>query len=154
MPAPYDGGCLCGAIRYRLGAEPLSLYACHCRDCQRLTGSAFGLSMVVPRDALATLRGEPAAYDVAMPDGRRKQGRFCGRCSTRLWGEPARFPQVRILRPGTLDDTSWLRPVGSMWTRSAQPWVAISAGPFDHAEQPEDPLALIRAWQARAQQQQ
>jgi hypothetical protein len=153
MPAPYAGGCLCGAIRYRLDAEPLSLYACHCRDCQRLTGSAFALSMPVARDALATLSGEPRAYDVAMPGGRRKHGRFCGACSTRLWGEPARFPKIRILRPGTLDDTSWLRPVGSIWTRSAQPWVAALAGAFDHAEQPEDPLALIRAWQGRAQQQ-
>ena len=153
MPAPYDGGCLCGAIRYRLDAGPLSLYACHCRDCQRLTGSAFALWMVVARDALATLCGEPHAYDVAMPDGRRKRGRFCGACSTRLWGEPERHPRVRILRPGTPHDTTGLQPIGSIWTRSAQPWVAALGGAFDHAEQPQDPPALVRAWQGRAQQQ-
>ena len=52
MPAPYDGGCLCGLIRYRLTDEPLTLYACHCTDRQRETGSAFGLSMIVPKSAI------------------------------------------------------------------------------------------------------
>ena len=112
MPAPYHGGCLCGLIRYRVTDEPLTLYACHCTDCQRRTGSAFALSMVVPKGALELLRGEPRRYAVTSSDGRQKNGRFCGECSTRLWGEPLKFPQVAVLQPGTLDDTSWLWPIG------------------------------------------
>ena len=150
MPAPYDGGCLCGAVRYRLAAEPLTLYACHCTDCQRQTGAAFGLSMVVARGALSLLQGEAQRFCVRMPDGRGKQGRFCGQCATRLWGEPEKYPEIFVLRPGTLDDTSWLAPVGHIWTRSAQPWVAIPGDTLNFEAQPEDRLALIRAWQERS----
>jgi len=123
MPAPYHGGCLCGAIRYRVADEPLTLYACHCTDCQRRTGSAFALSMVVLKSELHLLQGEPRGSTVTLSDGRQKHGKFCGQCSTRLWGEPVRFPQVVVVQPGTLDDTTWLRPIGHIWTRSAQPWI-------------------------------
>jgi len=94
MPAPYHGGCLCGAIRYRVADEPLTLYACHCTDCQRRTGSAFALSMVVLKSELHLLQGEPRGYTLTLSDGRQKHGKFCCQCSTRLWGEPVRFPQV------------------------------------------------------------
>jgi hypothetical protein len=153
MAAPYTGGCLCGANRYRLAAEPLTFYACHCTDCQRQTGSSFGLSMIVPRPALELLQGEPSEYRVDLPDGRRWHGRFCGACSTRLWSEPIKFPQVATLRPGTLDDTSWLRPVGHIWTRSAQPWVRIPEDTLHYEGQPADMMPLIDAWQERAQRQ-
>src|SRR6266849_4427599 len=102
MPAPYHGGCLCGAIRYRVADEPLTLYVCHCTDCQRRTGSAFALSMVVLNSALELLQGEPRAYAVTLSDGRQKHGKFCGECGTRLWGEPPKFPQVVVVQPGTL----------------------------------------------------
>ena len=148
-PEPCEGGCLCGAVRYALRAEPLTLYACHCTDCQRHTGAAFGLSMLVPRDALAVLRGEPARFRVEMDDGRVKQGRFCAACSTRLWGEPVKTPQVATLRPGTLDDRSWFEPVGHIWVSSAQPWLAIPAGALAYPGQPPDLKALFAAWRGR-----
>jgi len=125
MPAPYHGGCLCGLIRYRLTDEPLTLYACHCTDCQRRTGSAFALSMPVFKSGLDLLKGEPRTYAVTLSDGRQKHGTFCGECGTRLWGEPPKFPQVVVVQPGTLDDTTWLQPIGHIWTRSAQPWISI-----------------------------
>jgi len=150
MPAPYHGGCLCGLIRYRVTDEPLTLYACHCTDCQRRTGSAFALSMVVPKGALELLRGEPRRYAVTSSDGRQKNGRFCGECSTRLWGEPLKFPQVAVLQPGTLDDTSWLWPIGHIWTRSAQPLISIPKDTLNFEGQPEDPLVPINAWRDRS----
>lgn len=149
MPAPFEGGCLCQAVRYRLADEGLTLYACHCTDCQRQTGSAFGLSMVVARSMFVLLRGEPQGYDVPLPGGRRWRGRFCGSCATRLWSEPLKFPQVVTLRPGGLDDTSWLQPIGHIWTRSAQPWVSIPADTLSYENQPEDYTALIQAWRER-----
>ncbi len=150
MPAPYHGGCLCGAIRYRLTDEPLTLYACHCTDCQRRTGSAFALSMIVFKSGLHLLQGEPREYAVALSDGRQKQGKLCGGCSAHLWGEPVRFPQVVVVQPGTLDDTTWLRPIGHIWTRSAQPWVFIPKDTLNFETQPDDPMALINAWRDRA----
>ena len=150
MPAPYHGGCLCGAIRYRVADEPLTLYVCHCTDCQRRTGSAFALSMVVLNSALELLQGEPRAYAVTLSDGRQKHGKFCGECGTRLWGEPPKFPQIVVVQPGTLDDTTWLRPIGHIWTRSAQPWVSIPNDTLNFERHPDDPMILVKAWQDQA----
>lgn len=149
MPASHDGGCLCGAIRYRLEAEPLTLYACHCTDCQRHTAAAYGLSMPVPREALHVLRGEPARYEAQLEGGRVWHGCFCGRCATRLWSEPQRMPQLANLRPGTLDDTRWLSPVAHIWTRSAQPGVVIPEGVLRYEQQPQDYGPMLRVWQER-----
>ena len=152
MPAPYEGGCFCGAIRYRLNGEPLTLYVCHCTDCQRQTGSGFALSMFVSRSALDVTKGEPRAYAVTTSEGLRKHGKFCAECSTRLWGEPPKFPQVVVMRPGTLDDTTWLRPIAHIWTRSAQPWITIPKDALTFEGQPEDPLALVNAWHQKGRQ--
>ncbi len=148
---PQCGGCFCGDVRYTLSKDPFPLYACHCTDCQRQTGCSFVLSMVVRREALEVLRGELREYSLELPDGRRKHGKFCGRCSTRLWGEPFKLPGLAVLRPGTLDDTSWLHPIGHIWTRSAQPWVRIPDDTLNFRRQPEgdEAAALVRAWKER-----
>ena len=147
MSAPYPGGCLCGAIRYRLTAEPITLYACHCTDCQRHSGSAFNLSMLVPRPALEITRGKPARFSVPLPGERSWNGVYCDACAARLWTEPVKFPQISTLRPGTLDDTSWLRPVGHIWTRSRQPWIQIPNDMLSYEQQADDMLRMIRAYQ-------
>jgi hypothetical protein len=147
---PQHGGCLCGDVRYRLLEDPVTLYACHCTDCQRQTGASFALSMVVRNAALELVRGRPQEYVLSLLDGRVKQARFCARCATRLFN-PSRVAGLSVLEPGTLDDTSWLRPVGHIWTRSAQPWVAIPEDALRFEEQPrgEEMLALVRAWKDR-----
>ena len=147
---PRRGACLCGALVYSLGEEPLTLYACHCTDCQRQSGSSFALSMIVRREALEVVVGRPEQYSVEQPDGRLKQAHFCSRCSTRLWG-PSNATGLLVLGPGTLDDTSWLNPVGHIWTRSAQPWVVIpeSARPALHGTHGERGLASNRRSCAR-----
>jgi hypothetical protein len=148
MTGEILGGCLCGGVRYRFTGEPLAYYACHCTDCQRQTGSAFGLSMIVHREAVEVLRGEPRLFEVSMPDGRTKRGRCCPECPVRLWGEPVKLPQLLILRPGTFDDPGVHEPFGDIWTQSARPWVGFTRGPRFEG-QPKDPTALFRAWQER-----
>ncbi len=150
MRVDTQGGCLCGAVRYRFTGEPLAFYQCHCTNCQRQTGSTFGLSMIAKREDVRTLKGEPAQFRVSMPDGRVKCGRFCANCAARLWGEPVKFPQLFVLRPGTFDTPLAHPPFGDIWTRSACPWVAFTNGPRFEG-QPEDPLALVRAWQGQTQ---
>ena len=144
---PQRGCCLCGDVEYRISEDPVTLYACHCTDCQRQTGASFGLSMIVRRESLQIVRGRPEQYSVEMADGRVKQSHFCGRCTTRLWG-PSSIAGLAVLEPGTLDDTSWLHPIGHIWTRSAQPWVSIPKGSLNFSHQPreEDYLSLVRAW--------
>jgi hypothetical protein len=148
---PQRGGCFCGDVRYELREDPLTLYACHCTDCQRQTGSSFVLTMVARREAVEVTKGELREYSLELPDGRSKIGRFCGRCSTRILGRPPKFPSLVNLRPGTLDDTSWVSPVGHIWTRSAQPWIRIPDGALNFPGQPEGDefMALVRAWKER-----
>ncbi len=149
---PQPGGCFCGDVRYSLNEDPLTLYACHCTDCQRQTGSSFVLSMVVKRKALELVQGELREYSLELPDGRRKRGKFCGRCSTRLWGEPFKLPGLAVLRPGTLDDTTWVQPIGHIWTHSAQRWVHIPDGTLNFSGQPkgDEVAALVHAWKKRS----
>jgi hypothetical protein len=147
---PKTGGCLCGAIRYRLVDDPATLYACHCTDCQTATGSSFVLSMIVPREAIELVRGAPEVSEFVLDGGRRVRRLFCRACGTALWSEPPAVPQVRTLRAGTLDDTSWFEPVGHIWTRSAQRWVRIPPDTLNYEQQPPDMLPLVRAWKARS----
>jgi hypothetical protein len=142
------GGCTCGRVRYRLREDPIAFYACHCTECQRESGSAFGLSMIVRREALDHERGEVTHIEVPLESGGTKQSVRCAHCGTRLWSEPPKIPQLRILRPGTLDDPRAYEPYGNMWTRSAQPWAGFAPGPR-YEEDPPDALAMVRAWQGR-----
>jgi hypothetical protein len=148
MRLPLTGGCQCGAVRYEIT---------DCRDCQRQTGAAFALSMIVARDAVRVISG--VAVDWLRPGAHTASGTpthcmMCGACGSRLYNLPTRAPLTRapllaILRPGTLDDTSWLMPVGHIWTDSAQPWVPIPADTVNYPRQPPDNSALIAAWQKR-----
>ena len=144
MKPPYPGRCLCGATAYRLMAEPIMIYACHCTDCQKRTGSAFGLSMWVPRRAVEVTKGKAELHISTTAGGRPRHVRVCERCGIRLWSEPLKLPEIAIVRAGTLDDTSWVRPVAHLWTRSAQPWFVFPPDVPRYETQPADYFELTR----------
>jgi hypothetical protein len=85
MAVPFSGGCICGAVRYECLAEPVVSGFCHCRDCQRETGSAFGTTLFVPRNAV-TIVGEVKYYDGKGDSGNIVSRGFCPTCGARLWG--------------------------------------------------------------------
>jgi len=105
--------------------------------------------MPIRRDTLDVTQGTPERYEFVGPDGRRRIGARCGVCPTRLWGAPERIPQILILRPGTLDDRTWLDPIAHIWVSRAQPWVHIPDGALVFHEQPEDDREPVRAWKKR-----
>jgi hypothetical protein len=148
MTALRDGGCQCGALRFRIRGEPLSVCACHCTDCQRRSGSAFGITLFAARSQVELVRGEPARYDYAEADGRRWLGTYCPRCAVRLWSESPRVPEVLFLAAGTLDDRAGIEPVAHVWLRSARPWVRIPDHVLTFERQP-DMETLVRAWRER-----
>lgn len=120
-----EGGCQCGVVRYRLEGGLGRLTACHCRDCQRQSGSAFGLSLNLPAEAFQLLSGELKKFTVVCDSGRTKDCAFCGSCGTRIhhsgeWG--------MSIKAGTLDDTSGLSPEAHYWTKRKQPWIDIPEG--------------------------
>lgn len=142
------GRCRCGRVTYVLREEPIAFYLCHCTDCQAESGSAFGQSMQIRREALGDVEGPVVEHTMEGPQGRRSIMSHCGNCLTGLWTGRADIPQVLGLNAGSLEDVAGLTPYGNMWTRRARPWVSLAPGPrFE--ENPEDPLAMIHAWQDR-----
>ena len=119
------GGCQCGSVRYRLKAEPLALAVCHCRECQRQSGSAFALSLNVPTEAFSLVSGELKTFTTVCDSGRTKECAFCGSCGTRIYH---RGKWGMSIKAGTLDDTSNLSPNAHYWTKRKQPWVQIPEG--------------------------
>jgi hypothetical protein len=122
MPIPFSGGCACGAVRYTSTAGPLFSLNCHCRDCQRETGSAFAPILAVPREAFTVTRGRPKCFDVTADSGNVTRRLFCGECGSALFGEPGSSPEIVTIRAGSLDDPSQFRPAQDIFTASAQPW--------------------------------
>ena len=127
MPAPYSGGCQCGQVRYELIGEPIRLFACHCTECQRQSGSAFGMSMVVRQDDLK-ITGLTKSFTRIADSGNENTGVFCPSCGVRIHNTPRNPEGVFTLKPGTLDDTSWLKPTAMMWTKRAQGWIPMPEG--------------------------
>ena len=142
------GRCRCGRLRFVLCEEPFAFYLCHCTDCQAESGSAFGQSMAVRREAIEAVEGPARDHTVEHEGGRHSFITYCGNCLTMMWGHSPQMPQIRGLNAGSLDSSPDLRPYGNMWIRSARPWASFAPGPrFD--QQPGDPLAMVRAWQDR-----
>lgn len=147
-PISVPGRCRCGRVRFVLREEPIAFYLCHCTDCQAESGSAFGQTMHVRREAIDAVEGPVREHAMEGPGGQRFVLCHCANCLTVLWGGRPDVPQVVGVNAGSLEDAAGLEPYGNMWTRSARPWVRLAPGPrFER--QPEEPLAMIHAWQGR-----
>ena len=120
--ADRTGGCQCGRLRYRITAEPRVLAACHCTECQRQSGSAFGLSLVVDRAHLQMESGTPKLFTRTGGSGKPVVCAFCGDCGTRITHAPEVLPDTINVKAGTLDDTAGLRPAFHVWLKSKQGW--------------------------------
>jgi hypothetical protein len=121
MPVSY-GGCACGAIRYACTAEPLFALNCHCRDCQRESGSAYIPVLAVPKDAFAVTQGSPKLFPLTADSGSTTTRAFCADCGSPLFGLPGSAPEMVTIRAGSLDDPSAFQPALDIFTSSAQPW--------------------------------
>ncbi len=136
MPKHYEGGCHCGKLRYAISGDPLTTVACHCRDCQTQSGSAFGMTMVVKQENFEWLSGAPKKFAMKADSGTDKDCLFCGDCGVRILNALSRLPNTFNLKPGTLDDTSWLDPKMHVWVSRKQPWVPIAASCTQFEENP------------------
>jgi hypothetical protein len=125
MSKPLEGGCACGAVRYRLKSEPMFVHCCHCRDCQRQSGSAFALNALIETDRIEILSGAPEPVGMPTDSGRPHDIYRCAACRIALWSDYGRRPALRFVRVGTLDDASALPPDVHIFTRSKLPWVGL-----------------------------
>lgn len=122
MPTPFSGGCACGAIRYECAAGPILSLNCHCRDCQRGSGSAYASVVVVPTPAFKLLNGTPKYHTVKADNGHTSRRGFCPECGSPVLAKVDESPDIMIIQAASLDDPSWHRPVVDFFTSSAQPW--------------------------------
>ncbi len=122
--ATHTGACQCGFVTYRIQGKPLRLNVCHCKDCQKQSGSAFGMSLVIPPDALEIVTGQVKTFEITAESGRQKTCAFCPQCGVRIYNGTSALFSVKA---GTLDDTTDLVPDAHYWTRSRQRWNELPA---------------------------
>jgi len=122
------GGCACGKVRYELTSPPMFVHCCHCRDCQRQTGSAFVLNALIESDRVVLACGEPIGIGVPTDSGRPHVVFRCPQCQTALWSTYGGRTALRFVRIGTLDEPGALTPDVHIFTRSKLPWVRLPEG--------------------------
>ncbi|MGH7438486.1 MAG: GFA family protein [Polyangiaceae bacterium] len=128
MTDELQGGCACGAVRFALESAPMFVHCCHCRDCQRQTGSAFVLNALIETARVTVSRGEPARHEMPTESGRPHGVYRCATCGTAVWSEYGGVAALRFVRVGTLDRPDALSPDVHIYTRSRLPWVTLPAG--------------------------
>jgi hypothetical protein len=120
MATSFSGGCVCGAIRYEVTAEPIMMFNCHCRDCQRTTGSAFSPVVYVPAKTFKITKGTPRYYSTTSEMvGHNKRG-FCAECGSRLFGGGT--DEGQGILASSLDDPTLFHPQMDIFTSDGQPW--------------------------------
>jgi hypothetical protein len=119
-----EGGCACGEVRYRLASDPLFVHCCHCLNCQRQTGSAFVINLLIEADRMELPAGEPVRVDVPRDDGSTQQIFRCPSCQVAVFSVYGR-PHVRFVRGGTLDDPTGIEPDVHIYTKSKVSWVTV-----------------------------
>jgi len=122
MKTPFSGGCACGAVRYTCCAEPLYMGNCHCRDCQRATGSAYFAAVIVKASDFSLTSGEPVWYEKKADSGTIMRRGFCPSCGSPVLLMNGARPDFMVLHASSLDDPSWYQPQRDIYVASAQPW--------------------------------
>lgn len=123
----FEGGCSCRHLRYRMGSEPLIVNCCHCRWCQRETGTAFALNALIESGRLTVLEGEPEFIHTPSESGKGQRIARCPHCKVAVWSHYAGSGDVvSVVRVGTLDDPDRFPPDVHVHTESRQPWVVLN----------------------------
>jgi hypothetical protein len=129
MTYPLTGGCTCHAVRYRVLTEPMIVHCCHCRWCQRETGTAFALNALLETERVELTAGEPEAIATPSNSGKGQKIHRCPTCKIAMWSNYAGAgDRVRFIRVGTLDTPDVLPPDVHIYTMSKQPWVILPPG--------------------------
>jgi hypothetical protein len=131
----WTSGCACGAIRYACEGEPTLMFNCHCRDCQRASGSAYAAITIFPKTAIA-VTGEPRWFAVAGGSGQRIERGFCAACGSPVGVTLEKMPQILGLPAASLDDPALFMPQMDLFTASAHPWDAMDP------ERPKKPRGM------------
>lgn len=142
-----EGGCTCRQLRYRLTGTPLIVHACHCRWCQRETGTAFALNALYEAERVTHLGAEPEMVLTPTQSGKGQRVARCASCRVSIWSNyPQAGPAVRFVRVGTLDEPDRLPPDMHIYTSSKQAWLTLPPG----AQAVPEFYDLERTWRAES----
>jgi len=133
------GRCLCGAVSFRLVVEPITARICWCRDCQHLAANGT-VNLIVAADVLI-VSGALAEFKKTAASGNDITRIFCPQCGSHLFAASSARPQLRVVRAGSLDDPSSIRPTANIWTSSAPAWACLDPALEQVARQPLPPQA-------------
>ena len=122
--AKIAGSCLCGQVKYQSEADALLTVLCHCKNCQKQSGTTYSTNIAMPRGSL-NIEGEMAVYVDTGDSGLKVNRYFCGNCGSSIMSEPEAIETLSIVKVGTLDDTSWVRPSMEIYCDSAQDWTKV-----------------------------
>jgi orotidine-5'-phosphate decarboxylase len=123
--AERTGGCLCGKVRYRLAGEPVIARICWCRDCQHISSNGT-VNAIFPTSAME-LAGSPAEYTRTADSGNQVRRRFCPSCGCHLFADSTGRPGLTVVRVGTMDNPSSVKPSANIWSASAPAWACLDA---------------------------
>ncbi|WP_095012860.1 GFA family protein [Tsuneonella mangrovi] len=128
MTTPKTGGCLCGAVRYSFTGEPLMQAVCHCKNCQRQSGSGWSMLVGLPKAAVE-IEGEVTTYTDHGTSGDEVYRQFCPTCGSPVFTRVPSQPDMIFIKAGTFDDTSDFAPQIQFWTASKQDWIELEGVP-------------------------
>lgn len=146
MKQIFEGSCQCQAITYQVTGVPVTLFACHCTECQRQSSSAFGMALWIKDPEVKLLTGKLKEWIREMPSGKKMSCQFCPNCGTRLFHQAVNQSQILSIKPGTLNSTSSLKPVAHIWTSSKQKWLDIDHPPIQFEGNPDSFEKLMDEW--------
>ena len=136
-PVPLSGGCLCGAIRYAIDASVSELRACHCTNCQKISGAGGTVNALVESKDFKLLQGSPKRFTKTADSGRVLHRYFCGDCGSGLYSQREITPERVVVRAGGFDSPPPMKVTAHIWTRSARPWDYIDPASHQVAGQPD-----------------
>lgn len=136
VDATLQGACQCGAVRYELSGEALALYVCHCAECRKQSASAFGISLIVPRQRLHLTQGRPNFWSRTTDSGNTLECAFCATCGTRLWHQRVGNFETLSVKGGTLERALDIGNAVHIWTSRKLPGVLIPPGATQFSEEP------------------
>lgn len=143
---PWEGGCRCGQVRLKITAPPLVTAACHCKGCQRMSGSAFSLGILLPSDGFQVTQGEPVLGGLHGP----VRHFYCPHCKSWMWNRPPGADTIVIVRPTMLDDASWFWPFIETCIEEKLPWATTPAvHAFEGFPDPADHGRLMKEFAER-----
>ena len=131
------GGCQCGGVRYEVSEKPIDAYVCHCKECQKQSASAFGISVIVPRKSLNLVSGQVKYWNRKTNSGGVLECAFCPDCGSRLWHQGDYFPERISVKGGSLDVSPDLSAVSHIWVSSKLDGVLVPDGASCWDEEPD-----------------